>query len=433
MRNERRRSPRIKPDGLIYLKLGSENGGIILDLCERGLSFRMVAPVELDQPLSFSLALAPAERFRATGELAWTDQTRKTGGLQFTSLPSNARGLLQNWLDQHALPESKITEAAVAPPITEALVEESLPEPISPPTRAKFKPSPREQVANAFPAAPAAESRQSPQADSRAPDAKRIDPQALHSAAAHHAMASFQLARAAPAKFKGFLSSAFASEDVQNAPEHLLIAAVDFTLLAASACIGFLRTLATPGVVREAAKVAFVIGCIMLLVSVVLSFHGDLGNSLIRLGRDIAGEQPAVPIAPSSSPNPSSSTPESPASEPSRTGKRVERPARTGAVRPSLRVPGDSQLEIARRYLRGANGTSQPERAVPWLWAASHEGNAAADILLADLYIRGEGVAQNCQQGIVLLTAAAKKGDSVAASKLRDLDSGPCGSAAKPK
>src|SRR3984885_10146176 len=112
MPNERRQSPRLKPEGLIYLKLGPENGGIILDLGERGLRFRMVAPVEVGEKLSFSLSLAPANGFQATGELAWTDSTRKTGGLQFTALPSSAREQLQSWLDQHglALPEMAFRE-----------------------------------------------------------------------------------------------------------------------------------------------------------------------------------------------------------------------------------------------------------------------------------------------------------------------------------
>ncbi len=403
----------------------------------------MVSPVELGQPLNFSLSLAPSERFRATGELAWTDQAGKTGGLQFTSLSSSARLQLQSWLGQHGLPAREFVEAEEPPPITERPDQKSSDRFIPPPPMASesTRAAP-ELVPAASPCATNTVTDESLNAEPRAPGAvTRAKPQGLKVSRVHFRMAPFDFARTTAAKFKEFLSSAVASEDVQNAPEDLLITAIDFTLITTNASFGFLRTLATPGVIREAAKVAFIVTSIVLLVIVVLSFHGDLGNSLIRLGRDIAGEQQAAPVAPAEPPpstsnsysTTSSATPESPLPQPVRAEKPPASASRKSVTRPSLSVPGGSQLEIARRYLRGDNGTPHPEKAVPWLWAASHEGNVAADILLGELYIRGEGVTQNCQQGIVLLTAAAKKGDPDAASKLRDLDSGPCGSAAKAK
>ena len=442
MRNERRQNPRIKPEELIYLKLGSENGGIILDLCERGLCFRTVSPVELGEPLSFSLSLAPANRLQATGELAWTDSTRKTGGLQFTWLPSNARQQLQSWLDQHGLPMPEIAEAEATSPMNEKAWQETASEVIPPPKFADFMLPAKERIRVTSPAAHAAGSSQQSQAEAtHAEDRTRDTPTRtnlidLRVSASHNARTPFGFARTAIVKFKALFSSVAASEDVQNAPEDLLITGVDFTLIGTNACIAFFRSLATPGVIREAAKVAFFVSSIVFVIIVVLSFHGDLGNSLIRLGRDIAGDQQAAPMVPSSS-SPasspaSSSAPGFPASVPSRANKFPTAPVRNGVSRRSLRVPGDSQLDIARQYLRGVNGTHQPEKAVPWLWAASHEGNVAADILLGELYIRGEGVPQNCQQGIVLLTAAAKKGDPVAEGKLRDVDAGPCGNGAKP-
>jgi hypothetical protein len=403
----------------------------------------MVSPVEPGQPLNFSLSLAPSNRFSATAELAWSDEAGKTGGLQFTSLSSSARLQLQSWLGEHGLPATEFVEAEEPSPASEEPDQEAFAVPVAPPPMASESPrSSPEILPAASPIAATAVTDEVLQAIPHAPGAfTRAKSPDLGVSTAHFGTASFGFARATVAKFKEFLSSAVASEDVQNAPEDLLITAIDFTLITTNACFGFLRTLATPGVIREAAKVAFIVTSIVLLVIVVLSFQGDLGNSLIRLGRDIAGEQEAAPIAPAEAPpstsnsssTTSSPTPESPAPQPVRTEKPPAPESRKSVTRPSLSVPGDSQLEIARRYLRGDNGTPRPDKAVPWLWAASHEGNVAADILLGELYIRGEGITQNCQQGIVLLTAAAKKGDPNAASKLRDLDSGPCGSAAKAK
>jgi hypothetical protein len=435
MPNERRQSPRLKPEGLIYLKLGPENGGIILDLGERGLRFRMVAPVEVGETLSFSLSLAPANRFQATGELAWTDSTRKTGGLQFTALPSSAREQLQSWLDQHGLPLSEMAYSEGSWPTIPEPAQETASD-LASLAHAEVMRPPTETSDTSFAASAAGFSQsirtEVSHAEARTPHA---DTHATLNASQgfklNNAKTPFEFAGAAAAKFRESLSAVAASEDVHNAPEDLLITAVDFTLIGTNACFAFLRSLATPGVIREAAKVATVVSSIVLIIIVVLSFQGDLANSLIRLGRDIAGEQQAAPLAPPASPTSApapSSAPALPASATVRTIKSPAPHAGNDVARHSVRVPGDSQLDIARQYLGGSGGTQQPQKAVPWLWAAVNQGNVAADILLGDLYIRGEGVPRNCQQGVVLLTAAAKKGDAVAENKLRNIDAGPCGS-----
>jgi len=493
MRKERRHSPRIKPEGLLYLKLGPENGGIILDLCEGGLCFRVVAPVEAGEPLTFSLSLAPAKRFRATGELAWTDQSRKTGGLHFTSLPATARHQLKAWLEQHGLaalqiaameeleistdaPATEFAEETISPveemqsasaePANEARNADSVVELSAPPqsqsavdvaSAMHAPPAPDPEVS---PPAPASEEVPAPrtlavalgltsgQAPARqaAPDSRNAQesaagfsqpPREPQTAAARIATRAWKFARDLVLKSKELAASVISSEDVQNAPEHFVLTAVEFTVIAASVGFGFFRTLATPGVVREATKFAALIAAVALLVAFILGFHGDLGNSLVNLGRDIAGEQQAAPAAPAptapeTAPAPSSAG-ESPAPKRPREERSSSSAPRKPVSHPALPVPGGSDLDIARQYLRGGPGTRQPEKAIPWLWAAAHEGNAAAEILLADLYIRGDGAPQNCEQGIVLLTAAAKKGDPVAASKLAGIDSGPCGTVPKRK
>jgi TPR repeat protein len=60
------------------------------------------------------------------------------------------------------------------------------------------------------------------------------------------------------------------------------------------------------------------------------------------------------------------------------------------------------------------------------LWKAVGKQNTAASLLLADLYIRGDGVSQNCEQAKLLLVAAAKKSDAAAGEKLRTLENSGC-------
>lgn len=87
---------------------------------------------------------------------------------------------------------------------------------------------------------------------------------------------------------------------------------------------------------------------------------------------------------------------------------------------------GARELLIARRYLDGKGGTQDIPEAAKWLWKAVGKENTGAAVLLADLYIRGDGVAKNCDQARLLLVAAAKKGATDAAEKLRNLESSGC-------
>jgi TPR repeat protein len=84
------------------------------------------------------------------------------------------------------------------------------------------------------------------------------------------------------------------------------------------------------------------------------------------------------------------------------------------------------ELLLARHFLDGKGGTRDTAEAVKWLWKAVGKQNTGAVILLADLYLIGDGVPKNCDQARLLLVAAAKRGASDAAQKLRSLESNGC-------
>ena len=65
-------------------------------------------------------------------------------------------------------------------------------------------------------------------------------------------------------------------------------------------------------------------------------------------------------------------------------------------------------------------------QAAALLWKAVSKQNARADVLLADLYLRGDGVPKSCDQARLLLVAAAKKDAPGATEKLRNLESSGC-------
>jgi hypothetical protein len=99
MNAERRKSPRTKVEALAYINFEPNNGGIVLNVSEEGLGFHAVTPVQQTGTLHFWFS-AEGHRVEAAGELAWTDETRKTGGLRFAVLPAEVREQVRVWMDQ---------------------------------------------------------------------------------------------------------------------------------------------------------------------------------------------------------------------------------------------------------------------------------------------------------------------------------------------
>ncbi len=60
------------------------------------------------------------------------------------------------------------------------------------------------------------------------------------------------------------------------------------------------------------------------------------------------------------------------------------------------------------------------------LWASVQSGNSKAAVTLADLFIKGEGVPQNCNQARVLLLFASEKRNAAAIKRLQELDKTGC-------
>ena len=87
---------------------------------------------------------------------------------------------------------------------------------------------------------------------------------------------------------------------------------------------------------------------------------------------------------------------------------------------------GKSELAAAMAFLNGDNGPRDSSKAVHQLWAAVANGSSDAEVILAGLYLRGNGVAKNCEQGRVLLKAATKSGNAQAKVKLDELNANGC-------
>jgi len=83
---------------------------------------------------------------------------------------------------------------------------------------------------------------------------------------------------------------------------------------------------------------------------------------------------------------------------------------------------GAEELAIAESFLSGTQGKARDSsEAAQWLWKSVAKQNAAAALLLSDLYVTGDGVPRNCDQARLLLDAAARKGLPGAGERIRDM------------
>jgi len=98
--------------------------------------------------------------------------------------------------------------------------------------------------------------------------------------------------------------------------------------------------------------------------------------------------------------------------------------------------PGEGVLTTDRQFLLPPRTTgsyfSQPQPTkktlsrLAQLWASTEAGDANAAAALADVYLRGDGIPVNCDQGRILLFVASKENNAQATKKLQQLSRTGC-------
>jgi TonB family protein len=112
---ERRRRERVQPSGLVYLDIGTENGGIVLDLNEVGAGVQAVAPLAALSKISIRFQLpGSAKRSQTEAQVAWVSESRRRVGLHFLDVPDEVRAQLRDWLASQspASAEERLAESA---------------------------------------------------------------------------------------------------------------------------------------------------------------------------------------------------------------------------------------------------------------------------------------------------------------------------------
>ncbi len=380
---DRRQTPRTKLVEIAYIGMGPENGGLVLDVSDGGLSFHAVAPVQPAETIRFLLSLRGHSRIEGAGEVVWTNEMRTVCGLRFTSLSVGAREHLNNWTNQSRMPagarEKAVSPAPPAPPPVPLGQEES---------PASFADQSDTNAEPVFAIPPAAEVFFSE------PTARNLWGGQLFLWIIFVLLGTMVVGSA-------FLFGVHVGRsDISSEAR-----------LAASP-----NAQANPQIPAPAAVPA---------------------SSAASDAPPAPTDAPAVSSGATSIPGAATTAPSAALVNTSKTDDTTANSLQTpgdegrGAVASDQHAEqalqaGKSELAAALTSLRGTNGIRDSSKAARLLWAAVANDNSTAEVVLADLYLHGDGVTKSCEQGRVLLVAASKSGDVQAKEKLGELKTNGC-------
>jgi hypothetical protein len=388
--SERSQFPSIKLDQLVYVELESGNGGMMLSVSEEGFSFRAVTPVRPNGKIHFSFLINDSEKLEGFGNIEWTEDDGKVAGLQFADLTPQFQQSLHRWLSQ-----------------------------LSAPAVPTFSDSHSNNINFGYPSALDPKISEPPAA---VPNSERRPPLG--------------------STFSQTLTDATESQSRRDTYREVSTNEVRPTLPTLSAW-DYSRELQVSSRPRRnpVATVAVVV-CVVALSVLLYGYRDVVGQYLISLGQKMSptpqttSTQPAAVQPPAQSPNakPASDSPQAltTASAQETPRQSAPEPGSTSAASP-VSAPTVSKPDVAapNKPVAEAQFVDVPRNLSPGeqarsLWSAVAQGNTAAEVALAKLYLIGGGVTKNCDQARVLLQAAAKKGNGEAIDKLSQLQNQGC-------
>jgi TonB family protein len=104
---ERRAGARQLLSSLVYLDIGADNGGIVVNVSEGGLAIQAVSPIENHSALKLRiLPQGRQSRIETEARVAWLGQGHKQAGLCFLGMPADKRVQIQEWIQSAGVPSS---------------------------------------------------------------------------------------------------------------------------------------------------------------------------------------------------------------------------------------------------------------------------------------------------------------------------------------
>lgn len=112
---DRRLCARKPVPSLVYVGMGENNGGIIVDTSENGLAVASAAPLDADGlvPLTFQVP-GDNHRLEVNGEIVWISESKKRAGVRFVDLSEDARNRIKRWIAPEVPAVEGPSEAVVA-------------------------------------------------------------------------------------------------------------------------------------------------------------------------------------------------------------------------------------------------------------------------------------------------------------------------------
>ena len=151
---DRRQDRRQKMDGVTYLNVERDNGGILLDLSEGGMCISVANPLAKSAQIQFSLWIEENRSIEGTGQVCWLSESGRSAGVRFLSVQKESREKIRECLAGSGFPVKKTTSdaatetAATTPSPSQALAR---PETHTPPPATHTPETPGKDPALASP------------------------------------------------------------------------------------------------------------------------------------------------------------------------------------------------------------------------------------------------------------------------------------------
>lgn len=419
MDQDRRHHLRKAPEHFAFVQIEGEEVGKVLNVSEGGLSFRSFAPVPQYGPLYFWFSFNLKDRIEGMAEVAWTDPSRKVGGLRFVRLPKSSREQIHTWMSRlpvqasgdgpppqfapNVLPGRTRTGTTELDRVARFVAK----------ARFHYHPVVLEEVESG------SEDSFSPAVAPRRSQYHRLSLEPEDGASAEIP------AHTEPQPRSDYFSLYLNDADPRD-PNPFSPAAAG--MASPVELVSFERHLSVKK--RQLVRGVLLGVCLSAAVAV-----GAVKFSNYRhraAATTVASTESAVSKMDSQAPPlvPPLASPVSPAADIFSSGRpakaMVPKPVASKPVAASYpysqsqpweaKVPGSSRLN-------DPSGAARKKSMTPaQLWGAVQTGNTKAAVALAEDYIQGDGVPKNCQQARVLLLMASEKRNAAAIKRLHELD-----------
>lgn len=386
MNNDRRQQTRKIPQALAFIQVENDEGGRVVNISESGLCFEVFSTIRVTEAVHFWFTFNLSDRIEALGRLVWIDATKKIGGLTFTKLSQAARKQIQFWLRKMPASELPVLrETALQPPAI-PIPNPPVPSPEAGSTIAAF----------------------------RTPPATTVFPTNLP--APKFAVSEKAISQLTTGGILGYSAESPSEAHLVPLERHRSAARAQF-----------LRGLLV-GVALSAA----------VAIPVFMSTGSGRPNPTAQQPQKLAtapdpGIGSAAQVANSSAqPTPAAYTPvakshdsrTNPSRDTSHDADIFGGVGRSPSIghKPVNSDPPSYEVKSPADAKHGSKSSTSPKQ----LWAAVQAGDTNAAVILADHYIRGDGVPVNCDQARVLLLVASEKNNKAAIQMLRNLSNTGC-------